>query len=215
MALVTLEKYKRAIRETSAANDQLHQDALDDASAAVAAYTDRDLGVPVTTEDRTYRYDGSGFLEIDDATVVNSVRYSTSSSALSEATWEAKKDGPVTVPYSYIEMAPLRRISGEMGFRYNLDTALARGILSPETDVVVNAEWGWAVVPDDIQRAVIWTAAAYETLSESFGGTLTSESVAEVARSYAFQGALQANAQDEDLPARAKAILEKYRRHTL
>lgn len=215
MALVTLDKFKRAIRETSAANDTLHQEALDDASAAVASYTDRDLGVALVTADRTFRYDGSGFLEIDDAAVVNSVRYTTSSTPLSTAVWEPHRDGPAGTPYSYITLAPIRRVSGEMGFTYNLDRAIERGLFGVELDIIVNAEWGWAVVPNDIQRAVIWTAAAYETQSESFGGTLASESVAEVARAYAFQGALQANAENEDLPPRAKGLLEKYRRHVL
>jgi hypothetical protein len=214
MCLVSLAKYKRAIGETSSANDTIHQEALDDAEAVILAYLDRDIGTPVATADRTYRYDGSGFLEIDDAAQVNSVRYSTSASVLSTSAWEAKKDGPPSVPYSYIELAPLRSFSAEMGFMYNLDQAFARGILSPEVDIVVNANWGWAVVPNDIQRAAIWTAAAYESLSTSEGGAVTSESVADVSKTYSFADATESG-EVEDLPPRAKVILDKYRRHVL
>lgn len=216
MALVTLSKYKTAIKETSSSNDQFHQDALDDASAAVAAYTDRDLGVATATADRTFFYDGSGFLEIDDASAVNSVRFDTQATALDSATWEAFRDGPAGVPYSYLVLPGPYRVSGEMGFTYNLDQWLARsGGFNQETRVIVNATWGWATVPNDIQRATIWTASAYEAMSESAGGTMSSHSVADVSTSYVFNAAASNPDAQSDIPPRAKAILEQYRRHVL
>lgn len=214
-ALVSLAKYKLAIGETGSANDQKHQDALDDASAAIMAYSDRDLGVATVTEDRTYPYDGSGFLEIDDASVVNSVRLSTEALAFNTATWEAQRDGPTGVPYSWLILSPMNRISGEMGFTYNLDNAILRGIFTPELRVVVNATWGWVTVPADIQRATIWTASAYEAISESEGGSLSSQSVAEVSRSYVFAAGGPNPDMQSDIPARAKTILDQYRRHSL
>jgi hypothetical protein len=212
--IVSLAKYKRAIGETDAANDQYHQEALDDAEAAVAAYSDRDLGVAVVEEDRTFAYDASGYVEIDDASVVNSVRFETSSTALNPNSWEAMKDGPAGVPYSYLLLPPSSRFSPEMGFTYNLDVwAGEGGALSPETRVVVNAEWGWATVPGDIQRAVIWTAQSYESMSSSEAGALTAHSVAEVSKSYTFVP--QQDQEVADLPARAKGIIDNYRRHVL
>lgn len=211
--MVALAKYKRAIGETSSDNDEMHQEALDDAAVAVANYSDRDLGVAVVEEDRTYPYDNSGYIEIDDAAVVNSVRFENGT-ALADTAWEALAEGPAGVPYSYILMAPARGGSPEMGFTRNLDT-LAPYLLTPETRIVVNAEFGWLTVPLDIQRAVIWTAQSYEAMTGSDAGALSSHSVAEVSKAYVFQPQGSGAEENSDLPAKAKAILDNYRRHVL
>lgn len=217
--LVTLTKYKAAIGETSAANDGKHTEAIEDASAAILGWSDRDWGEAQVTEDRTYRYDGSGFLEIDDADTINSV--TLDGALLAEESWYAGKDGPTAIPvYSYLELPPYSEESGEMGFTRNLDVWLRRTRQTPYVDVVVNAQWGWPVVPDDVQRATIWAAASFEaaTPDSTGAGEITGEAVAEVSRTYlAMQGLDEAtNPLDEEpLPRRVRGLLYPYQRHVL
>lgn len=224
MALVTLDKYKRAIRETGTANDQLHQDALDAASEAILNYSDRDFGAPLVTEDRTWAYDGSGILNIDDANTVNSVTFQ-GSAALAGDTWRAKKEGPASVVvFSYLELPVIDWGSsspqslGEMGFLQNLDRFIAQPGGFRELTTTVNAEWGWPTVPNDVQQATIWTAYDWEQNAPTggSGGELASESVAEVTKSYfANLQQQQGTPAPDAIPPRARAIIDAYARYTI
>lgn len=209
--LVDLAKYKVAIGETSAANDSLHTEAIEDASAAVINYTNRDFGIDDPASERTYRYDGSGFLEIDDAATVTQVKLEDT--VIPAAQWEAKKEGPDNFNvYSYLELPPFdpSLFSGEMGFTYNLDVYLQRAVLQ-EIDVKVTADWGFTPVPDDVQRATIYIAVAMEQSSRQGSGVLASESIAEVARAYLTTDAIVA----EPFPRAAALLLDSYRRHII
>lgn len=209
--LVPLNKYLRAIGAEPGDNDTMHLEAIEDASAAILAYTDRDFGTEAVTEDRTYRYDNSGILNIDDATEVNSV--AIDGRDLTSTTWTAWTEGPAGAPYTWLQMPTRLHGSPEMGFTYNLDRLWDRSF-AVATVATVNADWGYTPVPADVQRAVIWTASAYEQQSETFGGAIASESVAEVTRSYIQQAGNPA-LDITDLPPRAKAILDQYRRVSL
>jgi hypothetical protein len=101
---------------------------------------------------------------------------------------------------------------GEMGFTSNLDTLLGGGIFE-DIEVTVAATFGWPTVPDDVQRATIWTAYEIETSGPSSGGDLAGKSVAEVSESYfASQLAGQGNVSPDPLPPRARAIIDNYQR---
>jgi hypothetical protein len=219
MALVTLSEYKTAIKEASAANDAFHQGALDAAQDAVLNYADRDFGAPPVTETRTYLYDGSGVLNIDDASTVTAVTLE-SVLPLTTNVWRARHEGPASVvAYSWLELPQIdlsarRNSLGVMGFTQNLDRFLTSNGL-PEITAAVTASWGWATVPNDVKRAVIWTAEAYEAISGSSGsaGGVASRSVAEVAESYFAEAqAQQGTPPSEAVPPRAQAILDAYRR---
>jgi hypothetical protein len=218
MALVTLAKYKRAvgIDPNDTTDDQALNEALEAASVAAQNYAGRDFGDSAVTGDRTFTYDGSGILNIDDAVAVNTVRYSTSSTAMSAAAWKAKREGPSRTAqvYTHLILPTWTYPNGEMGFTYNLDVFIARhGWPSNyEADVVVNAEWGWPVVPEDVQRAVIFeTADLYEGGAQAAAGGLTSKSVAEVSEAY-FVNTDTATGSNEPLSSRARRLLDPYKR---
>lgn len=222
--LVTLAEYKSAIKETDSTNDAYHQAALDAAASAVLVYTDRDFGSTVATSSKSYWYDGSGILNIDDADTVHTVTFA-GQAALPGTAWIAKTDGPPSITvYTYLEL-PMIDWSGPsvvdslgvMGFTSNLDQWLHRNRATRELQVTVNADFGWATVPPDVKRATIWTAANFEEVTPSGGegGELSSKSVAEVSESwFAATPGTQGEA-TEAIPARARALLNPYARATL
>lgn len=221
MTLVTLTDYKRAIGETNAANDTFHQDALDAATSAVLNYTDRDFGTALAVGNKSYWYNGSGILDIDDADTVNTVTFQNSTALPGEA-WIAKTEGPPTVVvYTYLELPVIdwgaRSVESfaVMGFTRNLDQWLTRNPTTREINTTVNANFGWPTVPKDVQRATIWTARDFEEISPTGGegGDLASESIAEVSRAW-FSAQSQAPS-EEAIPSRARGLLDVYRRRSL
>lgn len=222
MSLITLAEFKLRVGLPAAVSpqDAAYQAALDDASTAVLNYSDRDFGAAQVTEDRDYAYDGSGVLSVDDAAAINTVTF-VNAAALPAVAWRAKREGPASVPvYSWLELpvfdwgnaAPLSL--GVMGFLQNLDRFIARPGGFPELTTTVNADWGWPVIPDDVKRAIAWTAFAFYQTSPTGGaaGEVASESVAEVARSYFAEQQGQEAEGPEPIPARARALLDSYRR---
>lgn len=208
--LVDLDKYKTAIGEASDDFDDLHTEALEDASQAVLNFTDRDFGAASVTETRTVPAPDVGFIiEIDDATEITAVE------GIGGADWRVGSDGPAASQgvYTYIEVASFRSESPLMGFRTNLD----RFGVGFRDALEITGTWGWPTVPDDVQRAVIWTAAAFEGDSSNRQGGLAAKSVAEVAENYIQQQAQSSGGKDDEqpLPARARALLLPYRRVTL
>ena len=216
MPLVSRDKFKRALRITGNADDTLIDEALDDASSAVRDYAGRAFGSVSAPGDRTFYYDGSGVLDIDDASAVTVVRWANAATSLSTDVWEARSELPADI-YTYLELPPgwAGAVNPAMGFEYNLDNYARPGTL--EVPVVVTAAYGWNTVPGAVQRATMFTAAAMMAFppvaGQTGGATLASESIADLARSYVIeQGLTQAS---EGLPARASTLLDPYRRHTI
>lgn len=207
--LVTLSKYQEAVG--TSANPTKQTEAIEDASAAILNWTDRDFSAADVVATRTWKYDGSGILDIDDCHTITAVTFQ--GTALAAGRYIARKEGPESVPvYSYLELPPFTTPSGQMGFTYNLDVFLSQFPVR-EIDVSVTATFGWPTVPDDVQRATIWTAAAFEADPSSVTGQLQSKSVAEVSESYAQAAAITAQVADEEpIPPRARALLWPYRR---
>ncbi len=199
--LLTLAEYKSLAGVTGTSKDAQITAVLPAVSIAIRAYTDRDFASAEVTEDRDFLYDWSGFLNIDDASAVNSVKLA--GTALGANTYVVQPSrGPV---YTWIEL-PSRGLSPEMGFTYNLDVFLRERTPAGVT-VTVNADWGWPDVPEDVKLAATWTASEFMR-SASPEGAVASESVAEVARSYAIA---QAQGRPEGIPARAREVLDQYR----
>ena len=203
--LLTLADYKSIAGVTGTSKDTQIAAVIPAASQAIRSYTDRDFGSAEATEDRDYLYDWSGFLNIDDASAVNSVQLA--GSTLGSNVYLAQPaGGPV---YTWIEL-PQRGLSPEMGFTYNLDVFLReRG--TQAVTVTVNADWGWPVVPADVKLAAVWTVSEFMR-EASPSGAVASESVAEVARSYALA---QAQGKPEAIPGRAREVLDQYRKLNL
>lgn len=215
MDLVTLSEVKAVLGKDP-------MDTRDDAkltalipyvSDAVRTFTERDFGAPTITEARTYEYDGSGFLDIDDASAITEVRMLVPNGTdvvLTPETWTAaparRDDAPM---YSYIRMPILGSwgISPAMGFTYNLDVyAAERGGLWT-SNVQVTGTWGWATVPGDIKLAAIWTLQEWSSKAASEG--LTAEAIEGYSRSWGGRNA-GGTAQALAIPNRARDILAAY-----
>lgn len=203
--LLTLNEYKTFAAVTGTSKDAQISAVIPAASLAIQNYTDRDFAASEVTEDREYMYDWGGFLKIDDCSAVNSV--SLAGSTLPATSYSVQPFGADV--FAWIEL-PSRGLSPEMGFTYNLDVFLReRGRQSAV--VTVNADWGWPIVPNDVKMAAVWTVAAM-LQNPGSSGQLSAESVAEVARSYALQAA---QGTPEGIPARARELLDQYRRINL
>lgn len=217
-SLVTLDRYKVAIGETTDDHDERYQDILDAASQAVLNFTDRDFGTADVTETRLFKYDGKGVLEIDDASDVQSVL----GLGISLVTWMPMKEGPANASvYSWLLLPRLTLPHyDEMRFSQNLDQQglLFRSRIFPFVDVNVTATWGWPTVPADVQQAVIFTAQEYDrATATNSSGELAAKSVAEVAESY-FEGQqaiTQSTTAITGLPPHAADLLWPYKRHAL
>lgn len=199
--LLTTEEYKIRAGITGTTKDAQIAALIPAASVAIRTYTGRDFGAAEVTEDRSFLYNGRGILNIDEAREINSV--SVAGQTLAEPSYLVQPhEGP---PYTWLEL-PRRGVSPEMGFTYNLDVWI-REHGQHAYEVVVNADWGVASVPADVQMAAVWTVAAMMQ-SPSGGGPLASESVAEVARAYAIQSQ---QGDPQAIPPRARELLDPYR----
>jgi len=213
--LITLAELRLGlgIDPTDTRNDTKYDAWISYVTDAIKSFTERDFGAPTVTEIRTFEYDGSGFLDIDDASAITDVTLSfpTGTDVLLPTTdWIAKPqrrdDSPV---YSYINLpcwAGQGYGSPEMGFMYNLDVYVRDhpyGVWSPT--VKVTATWGWPVVPGDVKQAAIWTIEEWEARSSGEG--VSAEAIAGWSRSWGSKsGATSAMA----LSSRAMDLLARY-----
>ena len=197
--LVTLADVKLAlgIPTATTTQDAKLNDAIRDASAALRSYLDRDFETPVTSSQaRTYFYDGSGVLEIQDAQTITAVTLDGVALTTDEYSAEPAGDAPYT--WLFLPEIGGFGMSPEMGFTRNLDRLWWKALQRPQ-QVVVTGTWGWATIPDDVQRAAIWTAVAFAENPRP----VTTERVGDVSRSYP-------NAIRDAIPARARDLLEPY-----
>jgi hypothetical protein len=205
--LITLSELKERLNIPAGdtQDDGAYTQAIGSASEAITNYVARDFTAPIETETRTYEYDGSGILDVDDASAVTALswsQYGQSVPLLAEQ-WRAQPySGPV---YTWIELPP-RALTGspEMGFRYNLDRIAAERGLPHYPLVNVTGTFGWTRIPEDVQQAVLWTIVAFKDSRSPY----VSEAIEGYSRS-------TAGAQPEAIPQRAKELLEPYRRITV
>jgi hypothetical protein len=221
-ALITLDEYRvrAGYDPTDTRDDEQIKVLIKAASAAVVSFTERDFGVDSVTEERTYPYDGDGFLDIDDASLVTDVKLVVPHAddyLLSTDDWTAaparRDDSPV---YYYIVLpryAGGLGFSPAMGFTRNLDVLAAEGRLGYPTSVSmkVTATWGWPDVPDDVKLAVVWTIQDWMSRSDQGSEALTAEAIADFSRSWGGRsGGTQMPALA--IPNRARDILSAYQR---
>lgn len=191
------------------AHDARWTQAIAQASQAIRTYTERSFDVVAVTANRVYDYDGSGYLDIDDATSVTGVTLvgvaGASDYPIPADSWRAmppRRGDSVVFYYLSLPLytGPYMQ-SPEMGFTRNLDVLAREGRLNDfEPSFRVNATWGWPEVPDDVKRATVWTAAMMGDNPKGY----TSESIEGYSRTISLPGT------DSALPQRAVDLLTPY-----
>lgn len=203
--LVTLAEVKDLLGITDSSSDTRLGVAIDAASAAIRAYTERGIGLATVTTTKTYAYDNSGWLEIEDATAVTSVVLDGTALTVSLDYVLGPDRGYLTpdapLVYEWIELRPGMGQSPYMGFERNLDTLLIFGRRARFSTVEVTGDFGFPSVPWDVKQAALWTVVEFVTIPEPFSeGTINT---------YSFN---QEKAMTDAIPPRAKELLAPYRR---
>jgi hypothetical protein len=168
--LITLNDYLTAtggsIDELETPQQAQLERAISSASSIIRNYLDRDVKLAsedATPATRTFRYNGGGLLDIDDATEVTSVATaitpaSPASRVLQPQEWAASATSSNLPVLDTIELwtrLPFAQ-SPAMGFQWNEDTY---GWRFYPVSLDVTAIWGWAEIPLDLQQAVVWQVA--------------------------------------------------------
>lgn len=209
--LITLSEYKTFVgKEPSDNRDDPQITALlPAATRAVISFTGRSFdqvaeGIATT---RTFEYDGSGFLDIDDATNISAVSTDAgvagSDYPLDSDEWTAQPHAGEVYYYLIIHGGRWLGGSPEMGFERNLDT-LPQTFKSPL--VKVTAVWGWPAVPADVKLATAWTI---QDAVAKPSGSQTAEAIEGFSRSW---GGNLGGAQQLAVPNRARDLLANYAR---
>lgn len=207
--LLTLSELKTALNvdSTDTRKDALYNQALPWVSDVIRRYTGRDFGSATVTAERSFEYDGSGFVDIDDASAITAVKLvvpNSSDITLDSSQWYAapalRDDVPV---HYYIKIAAgiLSTWSND-DFLRNVNASLY-----PATQTVkVTGTWGWPSVPGDVKLAAIWTIQ--EWTNRPSGEAMTSEAIEGYSRSWGSKtgGSSEAMA----IPNRARDLLFAY-----
>ena len=209
--LITQAEYQTA---TGTGTDARVPLAIEGASSAIRAYTGRSLGLPAETETRTFDYDGSGVVEVDDVTAVTAV--SIGASALQPASYVLRpRSAPENgYPFYWLEVAPTTGLSPEMGFTWNLDRFPFVARSTPLT-VDVTGTFGWPTPPDFVKQATVWTVENWlaDVSGTGGGGVLSAESIADFSQSWAVP-TIQAQILSA-LPDRTRELLDPLTRDAL
>lgn len=219
--LLTLDEYKTAagINVTDTRNDAKLTQWIPWVSQAIRAFTERDFGAISVTETRLFEYDGSGYLDIDDAADIQAVAFTYPGGqeiTLGVDDWSPmptrRDDAPI---YQYILMPGYvgeTAGSPEMGFGRNLDVYFReRRNWAIPSKVSVTATWGWPDIPGDVKMAAVWTLQEWS--SRPSGEALTAEAIEGWSRSWGARGG--AAAASLAIPSRARDILVNYARVNL
>ena len=205
------QAYYQTATGTSA--DARVPNAITAASSLIRQYLQRSLGLATQSETRTYDYDGSGVVEIDDVTSVTQVKIGAHVLATTEYVLRPRSAPEDGMPYYWLEVAPARGISPEMGFTYNLDQYPRTFSSVVPLTVDVTGSFGWPTVPEAAKEATVWTVEEWLASPEG-AGPLSGESVADFSRSWAV-AASAAPSVLSALPLRAREALDPLSREAL
>ena len=169
-----------------ATNDDAIAKAIQFVSQTIRTYTDRDFKAPVTTETRSYTYNGGRYVQIDDCSLISAVEID--GLEIGAGDYIARPHGELV--FYYIELrypGGSRAASPEMGFTSNRDRFPADSASSVWADVT--GTFGFPTVPDDVQLAAVEMVQNVLTLpGGGAGGTYANESLAEYSYSRAEDG---------------------------
>lgn len=189
---------------------------ISSASVSVRNYCDRrfELSADASQTPRSFRYTGGVLLDIDDATVVNTVSLAANQfqtgRVLDTSEWFAtaveNPDGIMDNLELYTIISPWSGAgSPEMGFKNNLDNY---GAVPYPVLITVNAVWGWPEIPSNVKMAVVLAVADFTSDTDAFN----SEAIAGYSRSRSAARQGSALKPVEALPDRALALLDPYTR---
>jgi hypothetical protein len=219
--LLTLTEYKNyaGISLSDTSSDTQLTKMLAAVSAAIRNFTDRSFDTATSTGERIFQYDGSGILEIDDATAVTAVslEFTLGPNLALDSTYQFRPmpyGGPV---YTYLVIPNVLPwgISPEMGYMQNLDQLAADGRLIAQYPLAhVTGTWGWPTIPEDVKLAALWTL---EDWGAGGAGPTTPGVVSEAIEGFSrsFGSPSGGTAPDRYLlavPNRARDILAQYQR---
>lgn len=170
--LVTLTQAKAFLGITDTASDAKLALAISGASAAIRSYTGRAFGQAAAIATNTYAYDRSGWLDIDDCTLITAVTLDSTALVLNQ-TYTAGPDRGYLTPdggsvYEWLEVVPGYAMSPAMGFTYNLDTFQLYGLVGlaqQYSSVAVTATFGYPSVPPDVVQAALITTGTLAATS--------------------------------------------------
>lgn len=208
--LITQAEYQTA---TGSGSDPRVPGAIEGASSAIRAYTGRLIGLPIETETRSFDYDGSGVVEIDDVVNVTDVSVGSASLQAADYVLRPRSAAETSFPYYWVEVAPAQGMSPEMGFTFNLDQFPFVARTTPLT-VDVTGDFGWPDVPEFAKQAAIWTVDNWLTdPTGSTGGQLSSEAIADFSQAWSVPQVPAAVL--SALPERAREVLDPIVREAL
>lgn len=205
--ILSLSELKTALNidSTDTRKDALYTQMLPWVTDVIRSFTGRDFGVAAATETRNFEYDGSGFLDIDDASAITAVSLvvpGLGDYVLTTDQWYAapspRDDAPV---FYYIVLQSSSAHPRVDDFLRNI------GETPPASRTVkVTGTWGWPTVPGDVKLAAIWTVQDWS--SKPSGEGLSAEAIEGYSRSWGSRsgGGTQALA----IPNRARDILVRY-----
>lgn len=221
--LITFDEYLKYTAQLEADLDPTDVDRINktiaSASTAVRAFCDRNmhLAADEPAGPRQYRYLGTGFLDIDDCTAINSVSTVPTSFAVSRTLdvteWFALAEGrvPVIEQIEFYTRFLASGLSPEMGFKRNLDNY--PWVPYPSL-VSVDAVWGWPSIPEDIKQATVWTCETFINFKGQ--SPFDAQAIAGYSVSYnQFQSRSRFQAITQAVPDHAIAVLEPYMRITV
>lgn len=189
--LLTLSEYKTylGIDPTDNRDDAQITALLAAASQAVRSYTDRKFEIAAGATTRVFQYDGSGFLDIDDATAITKVETDAGVLGASplyeldvqEYTPMPYRESGTDQPYYYLVIHSGRWLpaSPEMGFERNMDRL---GYIERQPLISVTATYGWLAIPEDVKLATAWTISSIKQEPQS--DELSSEAISGFSRSW-------------------------------
>lgn len=209
--LVSLAEYKSmaGIKATDVSRDDQITSLLAAASKSVRNYTARSFVLATgTPTSRSFPYDDSGIVDVDDFVSLTSVSTNwgvpggSYTFAASEYT-AMPQDTDETTPYYWIVMhSMVYGMSPEMGFTYNLDNYVYTGA---DPLITITADWGWPSIPEDVKLATVWTI---QGITDNPQGPV-SEAIEGYARSWGTTGG---GYPTMAVPNRARDILSPYQR---
>lgn len=217
MTLIDLPTYKSlmGIQTSDTRDDPQITALLSPASKAVETYTGRNFALSSgLSTTRTYLYDGSGILDIDDCTAITNVSVNIPNVApysMQPEEWTAMPDTGIVTYYLVLHggVSPFG-ISPEMGFERNLDQYPATRFKA--STVAITAQWGWPEIPEDVKLAVALTIKQF--VSSAGGGSaegLTAEAIEGFSRSWGARSGATGVA-SLAVPNRARDLLSTYQR---
>lgn len=203
-AILSLTEYKTLRGITDTDRDNSLTMALAGAEDAVLRYTGRDFTTAETVQTKTYTYNGSGILAVDDVVTVSALTVNDATVTDDYYFLGPAADGP---PYSLIEIDACGFGSPLMGFTRNLDTLMPwrrrRG------RAAVTGTFGWpGAAPGSVKMAVAYLVDEFapEHAGDSTG--LQAEGIDSY--NVVYQAAEADQTGEDRLPPRVEQLLSNF-----